>query len=386
MYKAFLLILCWVVCTPTVGAQGRAPQSSPPSSTLQKLRDAIRTMTPEQRDWLRAKVEQQRARELEASLLERARAPRAVPTPEQRPLHWPFGSSTVVPIGPIPTLSDLPAIEYGDWGVSGLKGFESNDWLWSKADSAKIDRAVEGILPAVEDIVELDRINRYYAASNPPPVPYLADHKLPLLPSASAASHVSSIRLNVEKNRVMVRANRNGFPIGTLFEDDDFVAKYRDGKKIYVEGHAEGNVQKPGWVKFKDTFGLQDPPAHTAPKSHILLGDDSKRYLLNNYAFVINDEHSQPSPARITMPTPAYQNYTNGIPLDPLNRQLLPYDPINNPRKFAWRWITDDGKYVMGRECRYDPKEKKCVEGAPTYWVYVRVCAVAIPGYSFPCQ
>jgi hypothetical protein len=292
----------------------------------------------------------------------------------------------------------LPAVEYGGSAID-LKGFNSNNGqieLWSKADDEKFNRSMEGIQRAAESAGQaaeaLKQLSRRIAVPNPPAVPRPAllpspaDDTLPSPPTASAASHAPSKHLEVKKNRVLERANRNGFPVGTLFKGDEVIAKDVDKKHHDVVVYADGDMQNPVWVRFKGTFGNQPAPAHSNPRVPILTGEAARDYLLDNYAFAINALDNQPSPARITRLTRAYQNYTNGLPLDPLNRQLLPYDPVNNPRKFAWRWITDDRKYVMGRECRVDPATGKCADGAPTYWVYVSVCDVTIPGFSLPCQ
>jgi hypothetical protein len=177
MYKACLLFLCLLAFTPTM----RAQDTSRPD--LERIRKALRdARTPEQ---------PARGRDLTPS-----------PAPEQRSLDWLFKPSAVVPPGPIPTLSDVPAI--GDWGVVDLKGFNGINYGWSEADSAEFNRGLEDIRRItvdcgriVEDIgravEELNRINRAYAVPNPPPVSspgllFPVDDTFSPQPSASAAS------------------------------------------------------------------------------------------------------------------------------------------------------------------------------------------------------
>lgn len=188
MNRAFSLILCSLVCTALIVAQQRVPPPRTPSPAAPQTPDLFRNMTPEQRIRVRERL---RALLDEHGAFER----RAAPTPAQRPLprlSWP--SVVDQPVSPISTLSDLPAIKYGDWGVSGLKGFESNDWLWSKADSAKLEQTLAGIdlnvNLNVEDISRafgaLNQPDQRIAASKPS-VPRPAGHTLPALPSISVA-------------------------------------------------------------------------------------------------------------------------------------------------------------------------------------------------------
>jgi hypothetical protein len=408
MYKAFLLILCLLACTTIVVAQGSDTRRPAPRPTGQQVNPDISALTKEllQSDRLRAFARETIIRKHFEQ--QRARARGAVPPPNQHPLtlrpvtgvlggfpdytpdpnllkHGPFGPDVKYDLsGPIGEGWDFEGFKRHP-----LENVSNQIQEGFKQATGGINQSIEAADRLIEIFNQLpqqvDQYQRQIAASNQPPVHRTADNRLGPQPLASAASHVPKTRLRVVKReRVLVRSNRNGFPIGTLFKGDDFIAKDRDRKNLYVVGYAEGNVQKPGWTRF-DSKLKGHLPAHSNPRVPILTGDDARRHLLDNYASEINKLDSQPSPATIVAPTPAYRNYDfeNGIPLDMLNRQLLPDDPN---RKFAWRYITKDGNYVMGRECRIDPATNKCVENVHKNWVFVPRCAVAIKGKPLLCQ
>lgn len=241
MYKAFSLFLCLLVCTPTVGAQQGIPPRREPGPAAQGT-PVTRGLTPEeQRARIRALIEEHRPRAqrpvptwdqytppavaqelgprrpapspyeqvmaaihagaatkqgrarqraVTEEFLARTRGQRPAPTPEQPSLGgWVLGPSAVAPPGPIPTLSDEPAI--GDWGVSSLKEFYGISF-WSEADEAKLNQNLGGLnlnLDAITKSVEgLKEIN-WPTAPNLPPAFDAEDDTFPSLPTASAASH-----------------------------------------------------------------------------------------------------------------------------------------------------------------------------------------------------
>lgn len=179
MYKACLLFLCLLAFTPTVGAQ----DTSRPD--LERIRKALldaRTPKPPAR-----------GRNLTPS-----------PAPEQRSLDWLFKPSAVGPLGPIPTLSDAPAI--GDWGV-GLKGFNGN---FNFLDKEALDRNIESLRQATE---ALNRINLQFGRSALSPVPRPADGTLLPQNSASPATR-SPVRAKASGLKIpkIIRETFNIFP------------------------------------------------------------------------------------------------------------------------------------------------------------------------------
>lgn len=410
MYKASLLLTCLLAFTSAVAAQPPPPPPRTPSPAMQQLRGAIRNMTPEQRARVRERIHdilnERRAREQPTA----APHQHSLNSPQvaSPPAGWPAllqhereARESLFPGFALRGRQDPQPLPDPGWGYPLDGVYRNLERLKLDLNFEEFDRRMHGVAQGIE---ELNRINRDNMVRNPPSVPRRsplsrpAGHTPVPLPSASAASHVASTRMRVARSRVLVRTSPNGFPIGTLLRGDEFIATDRDRVNQNVAGRARGNVQKPGWTRL-DKGLTGHPPAQSNPPAPVRRREAARDHLLDNYAFVINDLRSRPSPARITEPTPAYQNYDfkKGVPLDPLNRQLLPYDPVSNPRKFAWRYITDDGKFVMGRECRIDPITKQCeclrknadgecVKHVPTYWVFVPVCAVAIEGYSLPCR
>jgi hypothetical protein len=100
------------------------------------------------------------------------------------------------PIGPIPTLSDLPAMEYGGGAVS-IKG-DPNGGLWTKADSENINRIANDISRVADDLgqsmEDLNRLNLQFAEINAPPVPCPADDTLSLsLPDVTLSPSLPSL-------------------------------------------------------------------------------------------------------------------------------------------------------------------------------------------------
>lgn len=221
MYKAFLLILAFLVGTVVIAGQERAPQPRPLSPEAQRIFDYIRAMTPEQRVLLR-----------EATLLwlekRRASEQRTIRIPDQNPLT-PFATmsqlGSLLSITEDPNLRKYgplgPDVKYGPLGPIGdgqsvqqsanALGKVVNlppgvthpldsvftqlqDGIKNTQDGIKnIQTGINKSLGDINGVIgALNQVQQQIAASNQPPVPRPVDRKLTRPRLASGGSFRST--------------------------------------------------------------------------------------------------------------------------------------------------------------------------------------------------
>lgn len=308
MFKAFLLILCFLVGTVVVAGQERTPQPRPFSPDVQRIFDYIRVMTPEQRVLLR-----------ESTLvwLEKRRASeRGIPTQDQHsftlaPATGTLGVGGFPDLTPDPNLLKYgplgPDVKYGPMGPIGEgqgsqqsanaqtspgsilnlpKGFthplegltkdlDAAKWSWKELNLSlgAADRAIGA----------LSQVQLQIAASNQSLLSRLANNTPDLTARAAAHKGASSdpcensqpspsVRcVDAAAGRLFVRSDPKGFYVGSLYPGEHFrvravryIPEDRHGNLVcYFYGDAFGNVQEKGvWVNCE---GLE-PRAKTAPK------------------------------------------------------------------------------------------------------------------------
>lgn len=203
---------------------------------------------------------------------------------------------------------------------------------------------------------------------------------------------INSELRKVDKPRVTVRASPNGYAIGTLLKTNKRQDKFRlddvRQKGKWGVGFAGGNVRQQGWV-LMDGLKSGTRPRPDNPRDPILRGDDARKFLLSKYASLINSrKNGSPakdgSAAKLVSPTRGFQNFDfrRGIPRDPISpTRFNSNDPL---QRFKWRFVTKDGRYVMGKTFKVNDNGKRITSNA---WLFVK-CGAVSPrfGGNLPCR
>ncbi len=197
----------------------------------------------------------------------------------------------------------------------------------------------------------------------------------------------------IDKPRVTVRANPNGYAIGTLLKTNKRQDKFRlddvRQKGRWGVGVAGGKVNQPGWVLMDRLKSTGTRPRPDNPRAPILRGDDARKYLLSKYASRINSrKNGSPakdgSPAKLVSPTRGFQNYDfrRGIPRDPISQKRFDWnDPL---QRIKWRFLTKDRQFVMAKTFKVDNRGKRITSNA---WLFVK-CSSVSPSFggNLPCR
>lgn len=155
----------------------------------------------------------------------------------------------------------------------------------------------------------------------------------------------------VTAQSLYVRMNPRGFFLGTLYVNAGFYR--RQTVDYYSYGWCTGNYQGCGWVETAYTAAGGSTEAHCTSYGFQGYGEESRQYLLANYAANVNDyvaNAATPLPlkeggtsVRIKVGSTAgfYGNYRGGTFQNRVSGLTL-----DSNSKIAWRWVSDDRRAV----------------------------------------
>lgn len=425
MYKAFLLILCLLVCTMMVVGQERAPQSAPFSPSVQRILDRINAMTPEQRA---------RLRESTLAWLDERHASEqsTIPMPSQNPLT-PFAAMS--PLGTLLDVTQDPNLrKYGPLGPNvkyGLLGPLGEEQGAGQSANGGPNQGVvlnlpEGFthpldgfsLPGFKESIEvsanaavdaLNQLPRLVAASNQPPVPRSAPPRSRNTggASAQAAAHPNASDIRMldrarlpQSGRLIVRSNPKGYYVGSLDinQGDQFQVKAKhiseDGKNIcWALGDTLGTVKlNDVWVNCNGLKGAFENVRETTETPNP--GYQSRRHLEDRFASLVapvtHADEKGPKDAKdyvvVTQDTIVYGNYPLSQPANPDGSKPLPgtfSDELGEVlaapcHAFKVRFFSNDGNAVVGRSVLIDPKTHEAVEGV-SRWGILPTANISLP-------
>lgn len=207
--------------------------------------------------------------------------------------------------------------------------------------------------------------------------------------TAAASGFESDRHRRVVKPYATVRANRNGFFIGTLFKENPRTGRadqfnLLDVRGGWAAGKAPTAGKPPVWVQL-DRLDKRKLPPYKGSPTPILTKEKSRKLLLKNYASKINPKPKDGSEAPLNKNARLYLNldFKNGKGLDPHPVVLQP----NPNRRIMWRWMTDDRKFLAVRTFLVSPADpkKRITRGR---WGFVRCTSVnaKLNGKSLPCK
>jgi hypothetical protein len=168
--------------------------------------------------------------------------------------------------------------------------------------------------------------------------------------TTSATAQIYQWKVQSSVTDVYIRANPNGFFVGTLYGNDSFRWKQTNG--AYFWGRCGGTAQKCAWVASEYLTPGGSADVVCSGSGSTANGIASRQYLLATFAKCVNDyvpgvffiDSSSGSRVHISPGKTAhlYGNYDGNS----FHHQITT-TALNESAVLDWRWISDSGEAVV---------------------------------------